>query len=122
MMRAAVERAEVAQAGAELRRKFSHFGWLKWLAPTWAVGKNELGGLNAVMKKYPLLSSLASIAISGPIRRKAQRLAKPAAKLGVVAFAGWSIWKIWQSTQATADGESEAQDHAVAQDPVAAKD
>ena len=119
MLRTAVERAEVAQAGAELRQKFSHFGWLKWLAPTWTtIGKSELGSLGAIMKKYPMLSSLASIAMSGSIRRTATQLVKPAAKLGVVAFAGWSVWKVWQSMQddtpEAAKSSAAATDHHVA--------
>lgn len=102
MLRAAVERAEVAEAGAELRHRFSHFGWLKWLAPSWAIGKTELGGLGTLMKKYPIASSLASFAMSSGIRRTAAFVAKPAAKLGVVAFAGWSVWKVWQSLKDSA--------------------
>lgn len=100
LLRASVERAEVAQAGCELRRKFSHFGWLKWLAPTWAVGKTELGNLSSIISKYPMLSSVLSLAMSTSLRHTAVRLVKPAAKLGVVAFAGWSVWKVWRSVQA----------------------
>jgi len=99
LLRAAIERAEVTQAGAELRHKLTHFGWLKWLAPSWAVGQSELSGLGAIMKKYPMLSSLASLAMSSSIRRTATHLTKPVAKLGIVAFAGWSAWKVWQSIQ-----------------------
>jgi len=108
LLRAAVERAEVTQAGAELRYTLTHFRWLKWLAPTWAFGVSELGGLGAIMQKYPMLSSLASIAMSGSIRRTAAHLTKPAAKLGIVAFAGWSVWKVWQSRQGGESDSTEA--------------
>jgi hypothetical protein len=99
VLRASVERAEVAQAGQELRRKFTHFGWLKWLAPTWAAGTTELGNLGSIMSKYPMLSSVLSLAMSTGLRHTALRLVKPAAKVGVAAFAGWSAWKVWRSVQ-----------------------
>ena len=113
LLRSDLERAELVQASAELRYKVSHFGWLKWLAPGWAFGRQELSGLSTLMKKYPLLSSVVSLVVSGPVRRAANRYAGPAAKLGGMALAGWSIWKIWQSIQtpdnteaADAEGQS----------------
>ncbi len=99
LLRAAVERAEIAETSAELRHKFTHLGWLKWLAPAWTVGRAEVGALGGLMKEYPLLASLASIVLSGPLRRVAARVGGPAAKLGTVALAAWTIYKVWCSTQ-----------------------
>jgi len=99
LLRAAVERAEVAEASAELRYKFTHFSWLKWLSPAWAVGKAEVGAIGGLMKDYPLLASLASLVLSAPLRRVAARVGGPAVKLGTVALAAWTIVKVWRSTQ-----------------------
>lgn len=108
LLRAAVERADIAETSAELRHTFAHFGWLKWLAPAWTVGRAEVGAIGGLMKEYPLLASLASVVLSAPLRRIAARVGGPAAKLGAVALAGWTIYKVWRSTRADAAEASDA--------------
>ena len=96
-LRAAVERAEISEAAQELRGKLTRFGWVKWLLPRWAGIPGQWGPLGNVMKQYPMLSSLASMVISGRIRHLAFRLARPAAKLGLLGLAGWTIWEVSRS-------------------------
>jgi Protein of unknown function (DUF3318) len=111
-LRAAVERAEITQASQELRGKLSRFSWVKWLLPRWPGSAGNLGQFSALFKRYPLLSSLASIALSGPIRHAAWRVARPAAKITLVALTGWSLWQIWRTVQRPSP-EGDARDDVV---------
>src|ERR1700730_2616357 len=63
-LRAAVERAEITQASQELRGTLSRFSWIKWLLPRWPGSKGDMGQFGALFKRYPLISSLASMVLS----------------------------------------------------------
>jgi hypothetical protein len=113
-LRAAVERAELSEAAQELRGKLTRFGWVKWLLPRWTGIPGQWGPLGNVLKQYPMLSSLASMVISGRIRHMAFRLARPLAKLGLLGLAGWTIWQVWESVAAQSCDASDASDDTAA--------
>jgi len=96
-LRAAVERAEISEAAQELRGKLTRFGWVKWLLPRWTGVQGQWGPVGNLLKQYPMLSSLASMAISGRVRHLAFRLVRPIAKFGLVGLAGWTIWQVWHT-------------------------
>jgi hypothetical protein len=106
-LRAAVERTEISEAAQELRGKLTRFGWVKWLLPRWTGIQGQWGPLGNLLKQYPMLSSLASMVISGRIRHMAFRLGRPIAKFGLVALAGWTIWQVWHSIGTRSRGTSE---------------
>jgi hypothetical protein len=98
-LRAAVERAEISHATHELRGTLLRFSWIKWLMPRWMGVAGERGAISVLLKQYPLLGSLASIALNGPLRNMAVRLARPGLKVGIAALTGWSLWQVWQAVK-----------------------
>lgn len=111
LVRADVERMELAQATVELRQAVTHFSWLKFLVPGFGgmrfgarsgPGSAKGGGMlnasnvGALLKQYPLISSIASLVLAKPLRSTIAAGAKPALKLGSVALVGWEAFRIWQ--------------------------
>ncbi|MGF6769126.1 hypothetical protein P3T18_001596 [Paraburkholderia sp. GAS199] len=120
LVRADVERMELAQATVELRQAVTHFSWLKFILPGFGgmrVGSGakssivNAGSIGALLKQYPLISSIASIVLAKPLRATVAAGAKPALKWGSLALAGWEAYRIWKqmkndssrSAQSTAD-------------------
>ncbi|MBN3817028.1 DUF3318 domain-containing protein [Paraburkholderia sp. Se-20369] len=111
IMRAEVERLELAQAGAEMRQTFSRFRWLKVLVP--GLGSGSLGqsarhlnaSLGNLINQYPMVSSLASLILAKPVRSLLRASAGPALKWGSLGFAAWEIYRILKESRD--DGESE---------------
>ncbi|CAB3786510.1 DUF3318 domain-containing protein [Pararobbsia alpina] len=96
LLRSELERREIAEASAELRSRFAHFGWLKMLVPRFGA-RGGLAGFSHMLKDYPLVSSLASLALThGPKMKSLKRL-KPMLKFGAVAFAAWQAVKLWKA-------------------------
>ena len=104
LMRADVERMEIAQATTELRRTVTHFTWLKFLVPSFGglrrgASKGGDAGLAALIKSYPLISSIASILLAKPIRARLFAGAKPVLKWGSLGLAAWEAYRIWQQVK-----------------------
>ena len=105
LVRADVERMELAQATIELRQAVTHFSWLKFIVPGLG-GVRTRGGekasfinagtIGALLKQYPFVSSLASMLLAKPMRSKVAAGAKPALKWGSLGLAAWEAYRIWQ--------------------------
>src|SRR3984885_15215826 len=67
IVRAEVERMELAQATVELRQAVIHFSWLKFIVPgfvggmRWNKARGATAGISAMLKEYPLISSIVSM-------------------------------------------------------------
>lgn len=105
LVRADVERMELAQATIELRQAVTHFSWLKFILPGFGgmrVGKGpkanfiNAGSIGALLKQYPLISSIASLVLAKPLRATIAASAKPALKWGSLALVGWEGYRIWR--------------------------
>ncbi|MFM0190210.1 DUF3318 domain-containing protein [Paraburkholderia nemoris] len=105
LVRADVERMELAQATIELRQAVTHFSWLKFILPGFGgmrVGRGSkasflnAGSIGALLKQYPLVSSIASLLLAKPLRATIAAGAKPALKWGSLALAGWEAYRIWK--------------------------
>ncbi|QDQ82867.1 DUF3318 domain-containing protein [Paraburkholderia megapolitana] len=108
IVRADIERMEFAQATVELRQSVSHFSWLKFLLPglrgmSWGAGKSANAGIGALLKQYPLISSLASLLLARPLRSTLLASAKPLLKWGGLGFAAWEAYRIWQQMKSDDD-------------------
>jgi len=105
MVRADVERMELVQATFQLRQAVAHFSWLKFILPGFGglrVGKGSkasiinAGTIGALLKQYPVISSIASILLAKPLRTTVAAGAKPALKWGSIGLAAWEAYRIWQ--------------------------
>jgi len=120
--RADVERMELAQASADLRYKFSHFSVLNLLMPgrrkrgrasggsgfmNRMSGLSGLfsggGGLGLLLKQYPIVSSLASLVLTKPVRSRLIASAKPILKWGGLGLLGWEAYRVWQQIKSSPD-------------------
>jgi len=101
LLRAEVERAEFVQARAELHRKFANLSWLKLFVPGLSPtrGKPSGRGVNATLTDWvlghPLVSSLASVVLTKPLRATVAAGAKPLLKWGTLGAAAWAGLRVW---------------------------
>jgi hypothetical protein len=101
MVRADVERMELAQATVDLRQAVTHFSWLKFIVPGFAgmrfgKARGASAGIGALLKEYPLISSIASLLLAKPLRATVAASAKPVLKWGSLGLAAWEAFRIWQ--------------------------
>ncbi|MGF6726334.1 hypothetical protein P3T43_005723 [Paraburkholderia sp. GAS41] len=102
MVRADVERLELAQATVELRQAVTHFSWLKFIVPGvaggmgWSKARGATAGISALLKEYPLVSSIVSMLLAKPLRATVAAAAKPALKWGSLGLAAWEAYRIWK--------------------------
>ena len=105
LVRADVERVELAQATFELRQAVTHFSWLRFVIPGFGgvrMGKGpkasvlNAGTIGALLKQYPIISSIASLLLAKPLRATVVKGAKPALKWGSIALGAWEAFRIWQ--------------------------
>ncbi|CAH2782401.1 MAG: FIG00453113: hypothetical protein [uncultured Paraburkholderia sp.] len=118
LVRADVERMELAQATIELREAVTHFSWLKLIVPGFAAvragsrgGKSNFlnaGNFGVLLKQYPLISSVVSMVLTKPLRATVAAGAKPALKWGSLALAGWEGYRIWQQMKNDSAAKSAA--------------
>ncbi|HEX3636195.1 MAG TPA: DUF3318 domain-containing protein [Paraburkholderia sp.] len=122
LVRADVERMELAQATIELRQAVTHFSWLKFILPGFGgmrVGRGSktsfinAGSIGALLKQYPLISSIASLVLAKPLRATIAAGAKPALKWGSLALAGWEAYRIWQQMKNESAASAGKKDEAV---------
>ncbi|RQH09943.1 DUF3318 domain-containing protein [Paraburkholderia dinghuensis] len=101
IVRAGVERAEMAASIIELRESVARFNWLRFLVP--GLGRSRGRGLGAglgnLLTQYPLLSSLVSLILAKPLRGRVFSAARPIIKWGALAFAAWEVWRTWQQAR-----------------------
>jgi hypothetical protein len=119
LVRTDVERMELARATIELRQAVVHFSWLKFILPGFGgmrVGKGFLnaGTIGALLKQYPLISSIASLVLAKPLRATVAGGAKPVLKWGGLALAGWEAYRIWR--QMKRDSAASSRDKAESAD------
>ncbi len=123
LVRADVERMELAQATIELRQAVTHFSWLKFILPGFGgmqVGKGPKAGfinagtIGALLKQYPIISSIASLILAKPLRATVAAGAKPLLKWGSLGLAGWEAYRIWQQMKqesaASSDDKADSAD------------
>jgi hypothetical protein len=97
IVRAEVERMELAQATLELRNAVTHFSWLKFVVPGFGGrGGSATRGIGSLLKAYPVLSSVVSLILAKPIRAGVVAGAKPVLKWGSLALAAWEAYRVWQ--------------------------
>lgn len=105
LVRADVERMELAQATHELRQAVTHFSWLRFIVPGFGgmrtgsgskTGFLNAASIGALLKQYPLISSIASLVLAKPLRATVTAGAKPVLKWGSLALAAWEAYRIWQ--------------------------
>ncbi|KVN31067.1 DUF3318 domain-containing protein [Burkholderia stagnalis] len=110
ILRAEVERLELAEAGAEIRHSFSRFRWLKVLVPGFGIGslgqsaKNLNASLGNLVNQYPMVSSLISLVLAKPVRSLLRASAGPALKWGSLGFAAWEIYRILKESRDDGEG------------------
>ncbi len=100
-MRADVERMELAQATTDLRQAITHFSWLKFVVPgfasmRWGMRGATSKGIGALLKQYPLMSSIVSLLLAKPLRESIFATAKPVLKWGSLGLAAWEAYRVWQ--------------------------
>lgn len=103
IVRASVERAEMASSVIELREAVTHFSWLRFLVPGFSGASTGVGragaGLGNLLKQYPLLSSVVSLVLAKPLRESVASAARPVVKWGGLALTAWEAWRIWQQVR-----------------------
>ncbi|SIO68286.1 DUF3318 domain-containing protein [Paraburkholderia phenazinium] len=119
LVRSEVERMELAQAAVELRQAVTHFSWIKFIVPGFAGGmrwnkaRGATAGISALLKEYPLVSSIVSMLLAKPLRATVAATAKPVLKWGSLGLAAWEAYRVWQqmkSDSGRTKGEAAAQD------------
>lgn len=122
LVRADVERMEFAQATIELRQAVKHFSWLKFILPGFGgirMGSGSkasflnAGSIGALVKQYPLISSVASLLLAKPLRATLAAGAKPALKWGSIALAGWEAYRIWKQIKKDSTASANSKEAAV---------
>ncbi|WP_242538476.1 DUF3318 domain-containing protein [Trinickia acidisoli] len=116
LLRADVERAEFAQARAELHRKFANLSWIKLLVPGLGGlrGKGSGRSVNATLSDWvlhhPLVSSLASFVLAKPLRATVAAGAKPLLKWGTMGAVAWTGLRAWSRFSRKRRGQTAADD------------
>lgn len=110
LVRASVERAEMAEALLDVRSAVTNFSWLRFIVPGFAGGRGSglaglggLGSMGALLKEYPILSSLASLVLAKPLRSGLASAVRPAIKWGGLAFTAWEGYRVWQQMRRQRD-------------------
>ena len=61
------------------------------------------GGLGLLLKQYPVVSSLASLVLTKPVRSRLLASAKPILKWGGLGLLGWEAYRVWQQIKSSPD-------------------
>jgi hypothetical protein len=102
LVRASVERAEMAESLIDLRSAVTTFSWLRFVVPGFGRGSTAGGvgsSIGGLLKEYPLLSSLISLIVAKPLRTSIATVARPAIKWGGLAFTAWEAYRVWQQVR-----------------------
>lgn len=115
LVRADVERMELARATTELRQAVRHFSWLRLILPGFGgmrVGRGSkthffnVGSIGALLKQYPFISSIISMLLAKPLRATVAAGAKPALKWGSLGLAAWEAYRIWRQLKRDSSASS----------------
>lgn len=119
LTRIAVERAELIQVTHNTRERLRNFRWMRYLLPGGLSKLSGLGGLGGLagsglklgglLERYPLVSSVASLALTGLSHTPVGRVVRRGLKwggLGVLAYQGFKMWQQSQTPGGTTDGAS----------------
>jgi hypothetical protein len=111
IVRASVERAEMAESLVELRETTKNLSWLRFVVPGFtragSGGGGSVGaGLGNLLKQYPLLSSLVSLIVAKPLRSSIASAAGPVVKWGGLAFTAWEAYRVWQQVRRQRDASA----------------
>lgn len=100
LTRIAVERAELSQSTRRIRENLHGFRWVKLLVPGLS-GSNGVLKLSGLLQRYPYISSLLSLALTGLSRTTPMgRLLRPAMKWGGLGMLAWQGFQLWQRAKA----------------------
>jgi len=103
LVRASVERAEMAEALVDIRATVTNFSWLRFVVPGFGrpggAGGGVASGLGSLLKEYPLVSSLVSLIVAKPLRTSIVSAARPVIKWGGLAFTAWEAYRVWQQVR-----------------------
>jgi hypothetical protein len=102
LVRASVERAEMAEALVDIRATVTNFSWLRFVVPGFSrsgAGGGVASGLGSLLKEYPLVSSLISLIVAKPLRTSIVSAARPVIKWGGLAFTAWEAYRVWQQVR-----------------------
>ncbi|VVE38901.1 hypothetical protein PEP31012_04078 [Pandoraea eparura] len=105
LTRIAVERAELIQVSRVTRERLRNFRWVRYLLPGGFAKLAGLGGLansglklGGLFERYPLVSSVASLALTGLSRKPVGRLVRRSLKWGGLGVLAWQGIKLWQES------------------------
>ena len=116
LTRIAVERAELIQASHVTRERLRNFRWVRYLLPGGLSKLSGLGGiansglkLGGLLERYPLVSSVASLALTGLSHTPVGRVLRRGLKWGGLGVLAWQGIKLWQeSTKPSNPPQSDA--------------
>ncbi|MEM5314130.1 DUF3318 domain-containing protein [Paraburkholderia sp. JHI869] len=110
LVRASVERAEMAEALVDIRSTVTNFSWLRFVVPGFgrsgSGGGGVVSGLGSLLKEYPLVSSLVSLIVAKPLRTSIVSAARPVIKWGGLAFTAWEAYRVWQQVRRQRGGSA----------------
>ncbi|MBU6491460.1 MAG: DUF3318 domain-containing protein [Burkholderiales bacterium] len=116
LTRITVERAELGEAVDQWRHAARGFGWVRLLARgRGQTAAQSLLSLSGLLQRYPYLSSVASLVLTGLTRTRLGKIARPLAKWGAFGMLAWKGYTLWQAASAR-DGMSTATRAAPASD------
>lgn len=105
LTRIAVERAELIQAAHVTRERLRNFRWVRYLLPGGLANFAGLGGLansglklGGLLERYPLVSSVASLALTGLSHTPVGRVVRRGLKWGGLGVLAWQGIKLWQDS------------------------
>lgn len=108
LTRIAIERAELIEVSRHTRERLRGFRWMRFLMPAGLGGLGKLSRsgvkLGGLLERYPLISSAASLALTGLTKTSLGRIVRPAVKWGGLGMLAWQGVKLWQ--QATNEGRA----------------
>ncbi|CAG7601449.1 DUF3318 domain-containing protein [Candidatus Vallotia tarda] len=100
--RADRNRLDIVSAGQEMFYDISRFNWMRWLIP--GINRYRLLckfplAVRKFLDQHPVLSSIASAILAGPIRRVIIHNAKPLLKWSVIGIAAWKCYFLWKAVR-----------------------
>lgn len=98
----AVERAELAQSTQRWRNTLHGFRWVRLLIPGLSRPQS-LFKLSGLLQRYPYVSSVASLAVTGLLRTPVGRLIRPVLKWGGLGVLAWQGYRLWQNADKPGD-------------------
>lgn len=119
LTRIAVERAELIQASHATRERLRNFRWMRYLLPGAFSKFSGIGGitnsglkLGGLLERYPLVSSVASLALTGLSHTPVGRVLRRSLKWGSLGVLAWQGIKLWQESTKPSTPNANATDAA----------